>query len=67
MVRSGGEVIITDHRQPVARLVPFEQLGSLATLPAKGKFSEVAGIHVAPLAGKPIDSSAALENERGKR
>lgn len=68
MVRSGCEVIVTDHRQPVARLVPYEPLGTLETIRPKEAFSEVATLEVTSVKRVPaINSLSLLSQERGKR
>ncbi len=69
MVRTGNEVIVTDHRQPVARLVPYETTGKLETLKPKAPFSQISSIDVPPLKEMKgsIDSLSLLLDERGKR
>lgn len=67
LVQSGCEVVVTDHRVPVARIIPYEAAGSLETLKPRGQFAEVAHIEtVPPRSGEtPIDSLEALLIERG--
>jgi prevent-host-death family protein len=65
IVRSGKQLIVTDHRQPVARLIPYEALGVFETIKPKGPFLEVSQTEIRPL--KDISSTEALLKERGNR
>lgn len=39
-VRAGGEIVVTDHGQPVARLVPFEGRSAVERMIAEGRITE---------------------------
>ena len=68
MVRSGRDVIVTDHKLPVARLVPIESAAVLETVKPDRPFSECSRREVPPLEGNgKIDSLSALLSERGSR
>lgn len=65
-VRLGEEVIVTDHRRPVAKIVQLETEG-LDVVRANGSFAEVADTKFAPLKGVQVDSLSQLMKERGER
>lgn len=68
MVRAGRQVIVTDHRQPVARIVPYESSPPLETIKPKRSFEEVAKLRgMGSGDGQMVDSLALLMKERGKR
>jgi len=68
MVRSGRDVVVTDHKMPVARLVPFEAQAAFETIPPERPFSDCAGREIPPVEKNlPIDSLEFLLRERGKR
>lgn len=39
-VRAGGEVVVTDHGRPVARLVAFEGHSAIERMIAEGRITE---------------------------
>jgi len=69
LVQSGEEVVITDHKRPVARIIPFKANTPLEFLPARIDFKTlVAKIKINPLENKlKIDSLSLLLEERGSR
>jgi prevent-host-death family protein len=61
LVRSGGEVIVTDHGRPVARLVPIDKgAGVLDELVARGEAS--APRRGARRAPKPIAAKGSVSD-----
>ena len=68
MVRAGRDFVVTDHKLPVARLVPFESEGSFETIKAVGDFSKCARREIPSLEKNvQIDSLDFLLKERGNR
>jgi prevent-host-death family protein len=68
LVRSGRSVIVTDHRLPVARLVPFEGELVFQTIQPEVEFSKFARREIPALENKDqIDTLAFLQRERGNR
>ena len=63
-VRNGGEVLVMDRGEPVARLVPLERKKTLIIHPATRSF---ASVELPPPPERPVDSLAALLEERGER
>lgn len=65
-VQKGEEVVITSHRHPVARLVPYERLGRLRFVPPTrplADWNKVKGVKPS----KPVDPVALLLEDRAKR
>jgi prevent-host-death family protein len=68
LVRSGRDVVVTDHKLPVARLIPFEAETAFETIKPEGAFSRCARLEIPPLENNVrIDSLAFLRKERGSR
>lgn len=67
MVRAGTEIVVTDHRESVARIVPYEDVASLQTIKPKASFSELAKKKVPKRPQEEVDSLSYLLEERGKR
>jgi prevent-host-death family protein len=65
-VRLGEEVIVTEHRRPVARICQLEAEG-LEIVRAKGSFAEVAETNFEPINGVKVDSLSHLLKERSNR
>ncbi len=65
-VRLGEEVIVTEHKRPVAKIVQLEPEG-LDIIRAKGSFAEVADTKLEPLDHEKVDSLSHLLKERGNR
>jgi len=64
MVRRGREITVVDRGTPVARIVPFEQTTALVT---RKPTRELHSIPLLPPLPYPVDSLAALLEERGER
>ncbi|MBI4406213.1 MAG: type II toxin-antitoxin system Phd/YefM family antitoxin [Deltaproteobacteria bacterium] len=70
IVRGGEEVVVLDHKMPVAKIVPFDSSAStfLETIKPQGAFLEVAQMKIPPLEKKgKWNSLALLLEERGSR
>lgn len=65
LVKSGKELIVTDHNAPVAKLIAFQD-SSLIIHEAKFKLHHIIKFASLPATGK-TDSLALLLEERGKR
>ena len=66
-VEQGAEIEITDRDRPIARLVPASRpTGSIRIIPPTKSFSQLRKIRY-PRTSVPIDSTALLLEERGKR
>ena len=63
-VRRGGEVLVTDRGEPVARLVPAEPTKVLVTHPPTRKRHST---KLPPPPARPVDSLTALLEERRER
>lgn len=64
-IRNGGEVIVTDRKTPIARVVPYaEETAELLILPASGRPSNLRKINI-PAARTKVNSLKALREERG--
>jgi prevent-host-death family protein len=67
-VRSGEEIVITEHKRPIAKLVQLDPSEGMEVKRAKGSFAEVAGKKLEPLESpKSINSLSHLVKERGNR
>lgn len=70
LVKSGEEIIILDHKMPVAKIssINRDEENALDTIKAKDSFSLLASLKVEPLSEKPkIDILTLLQDERGSR
>jgi prevent-host-death family protein len=68
MVRRGGEVVITFHRQPVGKIVPYAAPGveELRVIPPRRPWRVLRGLKgVTPL--RPVDVVAVLREDRDAR
>ena len=68
MVQRGDEVVITSHRQPVGKIVPYSVPGmeELRVIPPRRPWRALRGLKgVAPL--RPIDVVAVLREDRDAR
>lgn len=59
-VRSGSTITVTDHGQPVARIVPVGQLSSLEALRATGRVTPASG-RTRPTP-QPVDASGTVSD-----
>lgn len=66
-VRDGEELVVMDRREPIARVIPFEELEEgLAIEPGRGSLHDFAWPQ--PVRGAAdLDGVAALLEERGDR
>lgn len=69
LVKSGKELVILDHKLPVARLIPCSNESlSLETYPPKAAFSEVFKLEISASPRKATkDTTQLLKDERGER
>ena len=70
MVRGGEEIIILDHKMPIAKIVPLDADTSdpLEMIKPLGKFSDVARMRIPPVEKKgKWNSLILLLEERGSR
>lgn len=68
LVRAGRDIIVTDHKLPVARLIPFEADTPFETMKAERDFSKCAQKEIPPLEKNvKVDSLFFLHKERGSR
>jgi len=66
-VEHGGEIEVMDRDRPIARIVPVPHVGTrVRIIPATRPFSEVRGIRY-PCVKFPVDSTALLLEDRGRR
>ncbi|MFC1746292.1 type II toxin-antitoxin system Phd/YefM family antitoxin [Candidatus Riflebacteria bacterium] len=67
-VKKGNEIVITEYKKPVARIIPEGNSNNLETLKAQKSFSELSKIKI-PKKKKKIkqDSLSLLLAERGNR
>ncbi len=63
-VREGDEIVVLERGAPVARIVPAVRSAALVIRPAQRAFGSV---KLPPPPKKPVDSLAALLEERGER
>ena len=65
-VKQGEEIEVTDHDQPVARLMPIENRARLELRPPSRPFSEIKNKVYQPL-NLPVSSLELLLEDRRKR
>jgi len=68
-VKAGHEVVVTEHKMPVAKIIPFDENSPLESIKPKGSFAKaVAQMKPSRMKKKPgVDSLALLLEERGSR
>lgn len=67
-VKVGGEVIVTDHNHPVAKIIPFDSYSDeLKIIPAKTTPAFIMKVAEASLDGHDFESLAGLAEDRGER
>ncbi|MBI4356370.1 MAG: type II toxin-antitoxin system prevent-host-death family antitoxin [Gammaproteobacteria bacterium] len=68
-VRAGEEVIVLDHKMPVAKIVQIEEIQTLASTKPRGSFAKtITTLKIPPaLKQRGIHSLALLLEERGAR
>jgi prevent-host-death family protein len=67
-VKSGEEVVILDHKLPVAKIVPFKAESLLKSIKSQGDFSEIFKMKIPPLEKKPkVEAETLLLQDRAKR
>ena len=69
IVKGGEEIVVLDHKMPVARIIPIEEsLKSLPSTKPKADFSGIVNMKVPPLEKKPkVDIMTLLLEDRTKR
>ncbi len=65
-VEAGGEIEVTDHDRPIARLIPIANKPALVIRPARRPFSEVSHLRFEPV-DLPISSTELLRQDRDRR
>lgn len=69
IVKGGEEIVVLDHKMPVARIVPIvDSLKPLPSIKPKADFSGIANMKVLPLEKRPkVDIMTLLLEDRAKR
>jgi prevent-host-death family protein len=67
-VKSGEEVVVLDHKMPVAKIIPFETNAPLESIKPQGPFSDIAKMIISPMKTKlKVDSLTLLLEDRSRR
>ncbi len=69
LVKAGEEVVVLEHRMPIAKIIPFATDSTLESIQPKGNFAaKVAKLKIPPLKRRTgVDSLKLLLAERGQR
>lgn len=67
-VKTGEEIVILDHKMPVAKIIPFKTNAPMKSIKPQGDFSEIFKMKIPPLEKKPkVDALTLLLEDRAKR